>query len=562
MVGTEGRLHWIAPTLIALGLVVLAARVIAVFTVNVHTDEFVLLRRAVETARGDGLMAGGRPGLTTLTLVPFTEACRNAVDAIVEARLLWTGMVLMAVVAFGILLRAVLPSTPWRRLAMVTGVGLWVLAPPFLTASAEVRSDQPAILFGLLGGVALLASRRWLGWAPVAGLLLGTGFLFSQKLLYVAGLLGVLAAGQLLIHRDWRVRREIVRTGLTAAAFLVLVVAYRAAVARMGSAPAMLPVGSGLSEFAHYREVVGWRVYRSMLPLLVPQLLVLAGLAGATFAWARDRHGPGRELAVAWAVVAAGVGVAWFHAGRFGYFYMVLGLFPAAAGALVAGPVLDRVRSGRARAAILGAVWLPLATLALLQASVLTVDGQGHQRASLEWVERTFPREASGFNDWAAFACRQYSFRARFFPQLREAFGGDGRDEAIREVVDELRGRPVTFMIPPVSPWYPLELREFWESRYVHYRGAIHVPGRSLTGGPGWSGMFDVLVPGEYRWLAEASGAGPLDVAGRLVHPGQKVLLDEQGVYPLGLPEGGKGMLVLSLPDPPDPDPTPFFERP
>jgi hypothetical protein len=562
LASSDATRHRITATLAAVGLVVLAARIVAVFALNVHTDEFVLLRRAVETARTGALLGGGRPGLATLVLVPFAAACRNAVDAIVQARMLWTGIVVVAAAAFWYLLRGVLPPAPHRRAAATTGLALWVLAAPFLEASAQVRSDQPAILFGLLGGLALLASRRRTGWAPLAGLLFGAGFLFSQKLVYVAGLAAVLAAGQVLLQGDWPPRRDALRLGLTAAGFLLLIAVYRAAMVRLATAPPLLPVGGGMSQFAHYREVVGWQVYRGMLPLLVPQLLVLAGLVGLTVAWVRDRQASSRELAIAWAVFAVGLGVMLFHAGRFAYFYMVLGLFPAAVAALITGPALDRARSRGARAAMLGAVWIPLAALALFQGVAMTVDRQRHQRASLEWVERTFPPDASGFNDWAAFACREYSFRARFFPRLREDFGGARRAGSIREIVDEFRDRPVAFMIPPVSPWYPAELREFWGSRYVHYRGAVHVPGRHVRGGPGWAGAFDVLVPGDYRWLPEAEAAGPLEVVGRRVEAGHTVLLDEPRVYALRLPEGGAGLLVLALPDPPAPDPTPFFDRP
>jgi hypothetical protein len=228
---------------------------------------------------------GGRPGLGTLILIPFADGCRNAIDALVQARVLWTAMVVASAVAFWLLLRSVLPPSPHRAVALATGLGLWVLAPAFVRFSIQIRTDQPAILFGLLGGLALIASRRRIHWAPIAGLLLGIGFLFTQKLLYIAGLVGVLAIGQLLILDDWRTRREVWRAGLAGAAFLLVVLGFRAVMTRAGSPPAMLPIAGPLNEFAFYRERFGWWQYIAMLPTLIPQMVAAgACLVAATAA--------------------------------------------------------------------------------------------------------------------------------------------------------------------------------------------------------------------------------------------------------------------------------------
>jgi hypothetical protein len=543
--------------------VVVVARVVAIFTLNVNWDEFALLQRAVLTARTGDLVGGGRPGLATLVLVPFAAACRNAVDAVVQARLLWTAMVMGAAVTFWYLLRQVLPPSPHRRVALATGLGLWVLAPPFLHSSTQVRTDQPAILFGLMGGLALLASRDRAGLAAAAGALFGIGFLFSQKLLYVGGLVAVLALGHLAIRGDWRLRREGLRAGLAAGVFLLVVLAYRAVMDRVSVAPAMLPVAGGLRTFEYYGDVIGWRYYRQMAPVLLPQGLALAGLVAVTLVSLRDRARVRAvpEVAVAWAVAAVGVFVLLFHAGRFPYFYMTLGLFPACVGALVAGPILDLLPP-RGRIVALGLVWVPLAALAAVQAGALTDQTQHHQRASLEFVERSFPPEARGFEAHAAFACRRDPdpFRVRFAQSVRAEFGGEDGVEHGRGLVEEFRARPVVFLIlPPTGHRYPAEAWEFWRTRYVRYHGAVHVPGYAIRGGPGWSGTFEVLRASEYTWRAMSETAAPLEVGGRIVESGATVALDRKGIYPLRLPEGGEGMLVLALPEPPAPDSTPFY---
>jgi hypothetical protein len=542
-------------------LVVAAARVIAVFTLNINWDEFALLERAVVTLRTGELVGGGRPGLATLILVPFAAACRNAVDTLVHARLLWTAIAVAGAVAFWFLLRGVLRPSPHRWAAAATGLGLWVLAPPFLHASTQVRTDQPAILFGLLGGLALLASQRRVGWGLGAGLLFGTGFLFSQKLLYVGGLAVAVTGGQMAIRGDRAPGRNALRAALAGAGFLAVVLAYRALMPQVEGTPALLPVSGGLSTFQHYREIIGWQQYRRMLPVLLPHGIAIAALVALSIDWVRHRGPHGAELATAWAVLLVGLAVMLFHAARFLYFYMVLGLFPATVGALVVASALYRLGTDRRRTVFLGALWLPLALIGATHAGALTVQTQQHQRASLEFVERSFSPEARGFEGRGAFACRPDPdpFPVRFYQRVRVEFGGEDRAERVAALLEEFRARPVEFMILPVRQGYPQELWEFWRTRYVPYHGAVHVPGRWIRGGPGWSGTFEVVAPGDYVWRTPPGATAPLEVVGTRVEPGTSIFLGHQGMVALRLPEGGEGMLVVALPQPPAPDTTGFY---
>jgi hypothetical protein len=294
-------------------------------------------------------------------------------------------IVVAAVVAFWLLLRNVLLPSPHRRIAVATGVALWALVPPFLHASTQVRTDQPAILFGLLGGIALLASVHNLRWAPLAGLLFATGFLFSQKLLYVGGLVAVLAVGQLAMRGEWRHGRSLMRAGAALTVFIVILLAYRGVMERAADGVHMLPVASQLGFFEDYRAAIGWRVYRTMLPSLIPQLIAAASVVPLTLLWLRQPERHGAAILTAWLVTAVGFVVLLFHSGRLPYFWMVMGLFPATLAALTLGPWLDRVQSAPGRKAGLAVIWVPLLYLAVTQAGAMTIEDQQHQRASLEF---------------------------------------------------------------------------------------------------------------------------------------------------------------------------------
>lgn len=528
--------------------------------VLIQADEFVLLDRAIVLHRTGELVGGGRPGLATLLLAPFAAACRNAAETIVHARLLWTGIYAGMAVSLWFLLRGALPVGPLNRLGAATGLALWALALPVLYTSTQVRSDQPAILFGLLGGVALLASRRRVAWAAAAGLLLGIGFLFSQKLMYVAGLVGVLAAGQLVVRGEWRVRREALRASLTLGALAVAVIAYRLTIGIVSTPPALVSLGHEMSTFEYYRGSFGWDYYRRMVPGLIPQGIVLIGLVALTLAWIRNRGADGREILVAWGVTGVGLVVLFFHAGRFDYFYMTLGLFPAAIGALIARPVIARLpEPGRQRTA-LAAIWLPLVFSAATLGVIMAIEPRlPQQRASLDWIERSFDTHASGFNNWAVFACRHGDrFPVRFGKRIHAEFGGADRDRNIEALLAEFRTRSVAFMIPPLEP-FPEEIEDFWRTRYVHYHGGVHVAGRRLSGGPGWTGSLEPIVAGDYAWISQDGAGYPVEVEGRVLEPGGIIRLDEQRPYTLSLPEGGDGLLVLSLPEPPARDSAHFF---
>ena len=540
------------------------ARVLAVFTENVNWDEMALLERGDNLLRTGVLSGGGRPGLATLVVAPFAEGCRNAVDALVQARVLWTGFVAAAALAFGLLLRGVLPETRTRTLAVLTGVALWVLAPAFLRYSVHVRTDQLAILGGLWGGVLLLASlkRPWL--AAVAGVAMAAGFLASQKLVYVTGPVLTLVGVWHLVHGEVRWRREVARAGLLALGFALTVVAFDALAFRPEAASSTLvPVTGQLRTFDFYRERSGFLFYLWMLPTLVGQLIAVAHLLPASVAWLKDSpRRNGGLLLGAWVVLLGTVVVVAFHAGRFPYFYMVVGLFPATIGALVVGWMLAWFRDARGRVALLALIWVPLTWSGLREARAMIRDDLSHQRTALAFVNEAFPPEARGFEATQAFVCRHDPdpFPTRFGEHVLRDFGGPDGEARAREMMDEFRTRPVSFMIRPTDPNYPASLQDFWDTHYVRYSGAVEIPGRFVgMGEVVEQGVdFEPVVAGAYRWWPETAGEVLL-VDGEPLAPGETVKLPAAGTVTLRPVRTGGGLFALDVGRPPAPSREPFY---
>jgi hypothetical protein len=551
--------------MVFLGLIAVL-RALAVFTENVNWDEFALFQRAEILAQTGVLQGGGRPGLVVLLLAPLAEVCSHAIDSLVQARHAWTAMTLASALALWHLLFRVLPTGPFRWIAATTGLALWGLSPTVLRYSVQVRTDMPAIFLGLVGSLALLESRRYRALALLGGALLGTGFLFTQKLVYVAALGGTLVAGWHLLHAEFRLKREASRVALAGVGFLGVLGAYRVLVAAGGtSAPPLLPMEGAMSTFAYYREFVGWTHYGRLLPLHLPQLVVVLLLVVLAVAAVRRPGALRRHAGLALGVLVVGTGVLLFHAGRFPYFYPVLGLFPAAIGALVLGPLLTMVPKRSARYAAVGTLWIPLvAGAAGMITGMLVHDDQAHQRRSLDFVAANFPAEARGFNARAAFVCRgdPEPFRVFFGEHLRRVFGGPNADTEIAGMLQAFRERPVRFMIEPEF-WeaYPSELRDFWGTRYVRYFENVSIPGRDVRGPPGSRITFEVIVPGTYRWWPAEGQHGPLVVSGNALRAGDEVVISFPGEVELELPEGGVGVLAFAVDDAPEAVSHPFFRR-
>ncbi|MBW2694239.1 MAG: hypothetical protein JRE57_16690, partial [Deltaproteobacteria bacterium] len=178
----------------ALGLAVAAfaaLRIAAVYTVAGNWDEFGLFENASITHETGVLNGGGRPGLAQLVVLPLVADCDDEIEVLQRARLLWVFITLAYLIGVGVLVWYLKPERERRLADALLAVGLLALVPAFLEWSIQVRTDQIALAGGVWGGVALLVSTRRPILALVAGILFGIGLLSTQKLIYVAALIGL-----------------------------------------------------------------------------------------------------------------------------------------------------------------------------------------------------------------------------------------------------------------------------------------------------------------------------------------------------------------------------------
>ncbi|MGD8495478.1 MAG: hypothetical protein PVF05_04755 [Gemmatimonadales bacterium] len=519
-----------------------------IFRTEVNWDEFALLARAHDSLVEGRLIAGGRPGLATLLLLPIVDGCRDAVSAALTARLVWTAFVaaiLLGLWGFlGGLFRS--RSTRWRD--SLWGVSLIALTPAFLHYSLQVRSDQPAIAFGLLGGMALLASRERIPLAALAGVLFGLGFASSQKLVYVAGLVGVLAIAESLVADRFRWRRDVGRVVLVIAGGIATLLAFRAGVSLFMQPAPPTNVGGQLDWFAFYREHVGYGYYLLMLPgLIVPVgLAALVLWLSPIMLWRRRTHRADAGMVLA--VLGAGLVVAAFHAGALPYFWMTLGLFPAVAAAI--GMPLLRASLGRTKRVVVlvaAGILLGTAVNAGLQEARRTNDVQ---KQTMALVRDNFPASATGFSTKQALFCQDgpTPFPAYFGPTLH-----DWTPERIDDFMAEFRERKVAFMVASRDmEVFPERIQDFWAEHYVPYAGALMVAGIEVAAGSAPSISFDVVVPGDYRLHADdTSAAVLLDGAPFAAGDVRRLGAGEHAIVPGAV--RGSVLLTLDLPAPPGP---------
>ncbi|HXV37374.1 MAG TPA: hypothetical protein VEC18_09500, partial [Myxococcota bacterium] len=527
----------------ALALAVFAAlRVAAVYTAAGNWDEFGLLENAAISHETGVLRGGGRPGLAQLAVLPLVAGCDDEMQVLQRARLLWVAITLAYLVGVGVLavqcqracggaLAAPSPPEGDRSVAgAVLAVALLALVPAFLQWSIQVRTDQIALAGGVWGGIALLASLHRPALALAAGALLALGFLSSQKLLYVAALVALLALAQLDFGRRARWPRDALRAALCAAGCAACLLAVQLLVARDleidrdRSVLSETVVRSGLSSFDFYRNTIGWSLYRTLLPTLIPHAVLLAGLVAATFSARRRRQPIGAALATAWSILLLGAAVCGFHAAAFPYFWMTLGLFPALAFALARRPIGALASAlGRVRPLAVAAFWLGLAGPGMYELFSMLGDAQKVQRDSLAFIHASFEPTAAGFHPESALFCRgdAQPLNHFFSADIYRRFGRPGSEANRARFIQQFRDERILFILDSFRlNQFPVEIRRFWADNYQPYRAAVYVAGRQLAGERGSSSEFDLVAAGEYRWIPSARPM-PIEVNGRRLAPGE-----------------------------------------
>jgi hypothetical protein len=507
--------------------------------------------------------------LPQVALLPLVRDCTDEIAVGHSARLAWLALTWGYLAGVFALLFQLLPADRHRAHDAALGTALLALLPAFLEWSIQVRTDQVALLGGAWGAAALLASRKrpWL--ALAAGLAFGVGWLGTQKLAYLAALAGLLAAGDLALRAEWRASRELVRAGGAALGALVVLAAWRTFVSRAfevpqdhaalaGASPAT--VRSYLDVFDFYRATIGYSQYVATLPTLGPHLALFVAMIAATLG---SRHARTRRLALAWAVLALGTGVAAFHAAAFAYFLMTLGLFAAVALALA----LPSLRSGSAtrwpNAVRLGApvVWACLVLGAGLHTALALDDSQAVQRDSLRFVHRNFSPDHAGFQPETALFCGVRQPIGLWFSQrIYQTFEAPQRESEIVRLIARFRAEPVHYLVQSFRlNQFPAPVRVFWEENYQPYRDSVFVAGRRLHGDAGQRSEFELLIGAPYRWLPIGS-AHPIRVDGELIAPAQERFLSPERHSVSFEADGTRGVLVLALDDPPRPAPLAFYK--
>ena len=540
----------------------------ALFTEGISVDEVALLDRARQTLASGKLETAGRPGLATLGLLPFMAGCEDPIWTARHARLAWAALTLVLLAGLYALVAGFCRGTSASGAGPALAVAVLALAPPFLRWSLQVRADQLALACALWGGAAILAPAARRRWALVGGGLMALGYLASQKALYVVGLVGLLALGQVVMSgpsKTTEARRRLLhaagRMGLGLGAGLAGLLVYRGLVGWFFDLPPPLRLAKGLEVFGWYREVLGFGPYWGMLPGLWPQIVLLGLLVTAT-ALGLVRRAQRATLLLAWATLGLGALVGLFHAGAFPYFWMTLGLFPAVALG-VSWDAIQRLLGG-GRLLTLGAGLL-LVVANVAPALSRLEDTQEVQRQSLAFVERHFPPPAEGYSTEGALFCRPTPdpLPRLFSHHIDVHFSGPQGEEATARFIEEFRRRPIAFIIAsPRLERFPKPFGDFLRRHYVLYRHAVMIPGLRVNAHPGREREFEILAAGPYRLWSLAPGEEIIsEVDGHPLAPGASLPL-QTGRHRLRVAAGtGLAILAYDVAEPPAPGLQGFFSR-
>jgi len=536
-----------------------------VFTENINGDEFILLARARDTFLSGQVLSGGRPGLGTIALIPFVQTCSDAIASVRAARVMWTVFGVIILTGSWTTLRYLFAGRETGAVDALIGVTLLALTPGFLRYSIQVRTDQPAVALGILAASFLLASRHRLRWAFAAGILFGIGYLFSQKLLYVGALAGLLVAGDILLAKDLVPSREFKRFSAVVVTFLFVVIAYQTVIPLLFEPSKPLNVGAQMSDFRYYHEVIGYYFYKLMAVELIPYA-ILAGLAVAGSVKLIRRGGweDRISLLLACLIACLGIMVAWFHAGRFPYFWITLGLFPAVAVASALPAIRAASKGNSIPTFWLRSAFAVLGFFAALEAAYLSVDSQEIQSDSLRFVDENFAAEARGFHPERAHLCRDdpEHFQAFVIQSIARRFEWvEDTDSSLASFMADFETRPVEFLIESfLMDWYPSELQEFWAAHYTRYATAVFVPGLRVEAAHGVPHRFDVIVPGEYQWRpAHDSQSDRIRIGEDELGPDESIVLD-RGVYFINTGSvAADGLFTLRMRDDPSLDAEDFY---
>lgn len=558
----DPRLAKLVLCVLALGYV--AAHVVALYFDGFHWDELVLFRRAEIAAATGVLDGGGRPGLGVVLLVPQVAGCEDTTGMLLTTRLAWTAWTFLVLGGLFVLLLQATRRAPHAWLAAALGTASLAFVPLFLRWSLQIRTDQPSAACALWAGVALLASRNrpWLG--VVAGALIAMGYLFTQKAIYLTGLIGLVALGDLYIERAIAWRRELARVSWLVVGAVIVLAAYRYVIPMFFTHPSGVgtSMDGGFDLLNWYRWVLRFRLYPAMVTSVLPQLGLLFLILIAAVRAMRGDTEQRRPLTVALGVILLGLAVARFHTGSFPHFWITLGVFPAVAIGLGWNGIREMLP--RAHGAVAGLAWAWLIITGAVYRGETLADTQAGQRASFELVESQLGPSLRGFSSDGAFVCRRDPAPLPVYlghGVVQRLFGPKG-EQNTAALIEEFRARPIAFVLETHRlTSFPAVWRAFFSSHYVQYAHRVWLAGQPIAGAAGTASALDVLVAGRYRWLAGGSSPARITVASTPLERGQTVVL-AAGMQRIELVDPvADGMLVLAVDRPPAPPGPQFYDQ-
>ena len=544
-------MHDRAPSLSRVQLLAAAAFVAAVLTplaltATYHCDELNAVRHAALFAEGD-FRVPGRPGLLWFALSPLF-ALPTPPSILVAARLVSVlATALAAVLWLGLATREV------GRTAALAALVLLIASPNFMGHCFEIRTDTFVLPIALLLLTLLCRPSPLRGTAWIAGVLVASALLISQKSLYFVGALHAAALLFALLSGGKRaVWTQARRLALMDATGLALVLGYYGLLVSLnGGVAGFLDEHLGAAASTAFDSYPLDRKARGLWhSTWETPLLYLAAVAGMILAARRPRRRP--LLAAIAALDLLLLSTIFFHRGFFHYYVASMEPFHALLAALSLGSLWEAARRGSRIPGVLR--WVAVAGIAAaviwggLRWNRFRQVHKGYQEAVMHTVVDAFDDKVQVFDGIGLLPG---------YPQPGFFMTKGGRDAYRAKHTKD--GLVRLWRDPPAQVYVydymtrkryltPVE-RRYVRDHYVPYRDNVRLLGWRFDPADRHKGepRAEILVPGPYTVWFAGGWTGEVSLDGVPVSHGQTVDL-EIGELPLSVSDRtGDGELWLII---------------
>lgn len=538
-------------SLTRLQLLAAAACVAAVLTplaltTTYHCDELNAVRHAALFAEGD-FRVPGRPGLLWFALSPLF-ALPTPPSILVAARLLSVlATALAAVLWLGLATREV------GRTAALAALVLLIASPNFMGHCFEIRTDTFVLPIALLLLTLLCRTSpsRHAGW--VAGILVASALLISQKSVYFVGALHAAALLFALLSGGrqgaWaQARRLAVMDGVG----LALVLAYYGVlIALNGGVEGFLDEHLGAAASTAFDSYPLDRKARGLWhSTWETPLLYLAAVAGMVLA---ARQGRRRPLLAAFAVLdLLLLSTIFFHRGFFHYYVASMEPFHALLAALTLATLWEVAREGRRAPRILGWVAVVGIAAAVVWGGVrwhrFFQVHKGYQEAVMHTVMEAFDDDVQVFDGIGLLP--GYPQPGFFMTKGgRDAYRAKHPTDGLIRLWRDPPARVYVYDYMTRTRYLTATERRYVRDHYVPYRDNVRLlgwrfdPAARRKGEP----TAEILVPGPYTVWFAGGWSGEVTLDGGPATHGQTVDLPA-GELPLSVSDRiGDGELWLLI---------------